>query len=130
MSRCGSESLRRERRYRAAGVESERKNFMKSKNAKTTQASAASLCRSDGEKRKLCMRLHRIEGQIRGIENAVNADAHCIDILRQINSAAGALKGVWLEFLEGHMKHCIANSLKHSDESLVDELIEHLRKAK
>ena len=69
-------------------------------------------------------------GQIRGIENAVNADAHCIDILRQINSAAGALKGVWLEFLEGHMKHCIANSLKHSDESLVDELIEHLRKAK
>ncbi len=88
------------------------------------------ICRTNEQKQRLCARLRRIEGQIRGIERAVNADAECIDILRQINSAAGALKGAWLQFLEDHLKHCITNSLKHKDESLVDELINHLKKAK
>lgn len=87
-------------------------------------------CRTEEEKSKLRARLHRIEGQIRAIEKEVDEDGECIDILRQINSAAGALKGVWLMFLESHLKHCIADSLKHSDESLVDELVEHLKKLK
>lgn len=100
------------------------------KTKQTKQTTYAPHCRTEEEKQKLCARLHRIEGQIRGIENAINVDTPCIDVLRQISSAAGALKGVWLEFLEGHLKHCIANSLAHKDESLVDELIEHLRKAK
>lgn len=88
------------------------------------------ICRTQEEKNRLCARLRRIEGQIRGIEKAINSNAECIDVLRQINSAAGALKGVWLQFLEGHLKHCIANSLKNKDESLVDELVDHLKKAK
>jgi hypothetical protein len=86
--------------------------------------------RSQEEKNRLCTRLHRIEGQLKAVEKAINADADCIEVLRQINSASAALKGVWLQFLEGHLKGCIANSLKKHDESLVDELIEHLKKAK
>lgn len=86
--------------------------------------------RTQEEKQRLCMRLHRIEGQIRGIEKAIIADKECIEVLRQINSASAALKGVWLQFLEGHLKCCIANALTNKDQSLVDELIEHLRKLK
>ena len=86
--------------------------------------------RTPEEKQKLIARLHRISGQIRGIENSINSDIECIEVLRQINSAAGALKGVWLQFLEGHLKGCIASSLVHKDETLVNELIEHLKKAK
>ncbi len=86
--------------------------------------------RTPEEKERLCSRLRRIEGQVRGIQKAINNDTDCIEVLRQINSVSGALKGVWLQFLEGHLKGCIVNSLKHKDESLVNELIEHLRKVK
>ena len=86
--------------------------------------------RTPQQKQRLCARLRRIEGQIRGVEKSVNSNAECIEILRQINSAAGALKGVWLQIMEEHLKGCIAESLKHSDESLVDELVEHIRKLK
>ena len=40
----------------------------------------------------------------------------------------GAVKGVWVCVLESHLKHCIADSLKHSDVSLVDELADYLKK--
>ena len=60
--------------------------------------------RSQEEKNRLCTRLHRIEGQLKAVEKAINADADCIEVLRQINSASAALKGVWLQFLEGHLK--------------------------
>lgn len=86
--------------------------------------------RSPEEKNRLCARLRRIEGQLKAIEKAINTDSQCIEVLRQMNSASAALKGVWLQFLEGHLKGCIADSLQKHDESLVDELIEHLRKAK
>ncbi len=85
-------------------------------------------CRTSEEKKKLITRLKRLEGQMRGLQKMIDADAECIDILRQINSASGALHGVWLEVLSAHMKGCISNALAHKDTKLVDELIEHLRK--
>lgn len=88
------------------------------------------ICRTQEEKSRLCTRLHRIQGQLKAIETAIENDRECMEVLRQMNSAASALKGVWLQFLEGHLKGCISNSLKHRDDSLVDELVEHLRKAK
>lgn len=85
-------------------------------------------CRSENEKQKLTVRLRRIEGQIRALEKSINDDGECIDILRQLNSVSGAVKGVWVCVLESHLKHCIADSLKHSDVSLVDELADYLKK--
>ena len=86
--------------------------------------------RTPQETQRLVARLRRIEGQIRGIEKAAAANAECIEILRQINSASAALKGAWLQIMESHLKGCIASALKRSDESLVDELVEHIRKLK
>ena len=42
-------------------------------------------------------RLRRIEGQVRGLQRMVEADAYCIDILTQISSASRALQAVALE---------------------------------
>ena len=39
------------------------------------------------EKDKLIKRLHRIEGQVRGIERMIEEDRYCIDVLTQINGA-------------------------------------------
>ena len=38
------------------------------------------------QKDALVKRLHRIEGQVRGIERMVDADRYCIDILTQLGA--------------------------------------------
>jgi DNA-binding FrmR family transcriptional regulator len=40
------------------------------------------------DKKGLKKRLHRIEGQVRGIERMVDDDRYCIDILTQVAAVA------------------------------------------
>ena len=87
-------------------------------------------CRDAAEKKTIDTRLRRIEGQIRGIQAMVAEDRECIDILRQISSVSGALHGVWLKIVEDHLKGCISEALVRRDGSLVDELVEYLKKVK
>jgi len=87
-----------------------------------------SLCASDQNKEKLMLRLKKIEGQIRGINSMVEKDKDCMDVLNQVNSAIGALRGVWNKVLEDHLKGCIAKAALNHDERMVDELVEHLKK--
>ena len=56
----------------------------------------------------LLKRLRRIEGQIRGLQRMVEADAYCIDILTQISAATRALEAVALQLLDGHLRHCVS----------------------
>ena len=46
------------------------------------------------DKDALIKRLHRIEGQVRGIEKMVDDDRYCIDILTQIGAVRTALENV------------------------------------
>ncbi|MFA6816723.1 MAG: metal-sensitive transcriptional regulator [Lentisphaeria bacterium] len=89
-----------------------------------------SLCGSDQDKERMKRRLHRIEGQIRGIEKMIDSEAVCIDVLRQINSSIGALRGIWAQVIGDHLKGCITRSIQEKDESLIDELMEHLKQIK
>jgi DNA-binding FrmR family transcriptional regulator len=63
------------------------------------------------DKPKLVTRLHRIEGQVRGIERMIESERYCIDILTQIAAVSTALESVALKLLEGHVNHCIADAL-------------------
>jgi CsoR family transcriptional regulator, copper-sensing transcriptional repressor len=56
-------------------------------------------------------RLRRIEGQVRGLERMVDADAYCIDVLTQIAAATRALQSVALELLDGHLEHCVSTAI-------------------
>src|SRR3954467_12439989 len=58
-------------------------------------------------KDQLLARLRRIEGQIRGIENMVESDRYCIDVLTQISAAQAALDKVALGLLDDHAHHCV-----------------------
>ncbi len=62
-------------------------------------------------KDKLLERLRKVEGQVRGLQRMVGEDKYCIDILTQINSVQGALQGVALGLLDGHVRHCVRESL-------------------
>ena len=60
-------------------------------------------------------RLHRIEGQVRGVERMVDEDRYCIDILTQIGAIKTALESVALQILEDHVKHCVHDALAAGD---------------
>jgi DNA-binding FrmR family transcriptional regulator len=69
------------------------------------------------DKVALVKRLHRIEGQVRGIEKMVEDDRYCIDILTQIAAANTALETVALQILDDHVRHCVAGALASGDEA-------------
>ena len=67
------------------------------------------------DKEALVKRLHRIEGQVRGIERMVEEDRYCIDILTQISAVSTALESVALQILDDHVKHCVAGAFASGD---------------
>jgi DNA-binding FrmR family transcriptional regulator len=69
------------------------------------------------DKEALAKRLHRIEGQVRGIERMVDEDRYCIDILTQIAAVNTALQAVALKILDEHVRHCVAGALTSGDEA-------------
>jgi DNA-binding FrmR family transcriptional regulator len=60
-------------------------------------------------------RLHRIEGQVRGIERMVEEERYCIDILTQIGAVTTALESLAQRLLEDHANHCVAGALAAGD---------------
>jgi CsoR family transcriptional regulator, copper-sensing transcriptional repressor len=68
------------------------------------------------DKPSLVKRLHRIEGQVRGIEKMVEDDRYCIDILTQIGAVTTALESVAYKILDDHVNHCVAHALSSGDD--------------
>jgi CsoR family transcriptional regulator, copper-sensing transcriptional repressor len=73
------------------------------------------------DKDSLRRRLHRIEGQVRGIERMVEDDRYCIDVLTQVGAVKTALESVALELLHDHVTHCVADALASGDEATASE---------
>jgi DNA-binding FrmR family transcriptional regulator len=69
------------------------------------------------DKDALVKRLHRIEGQVRGIEKMVADDRYCIDILTQVSAVSTALDALAFKILDGHVTHCVAGALASGDEA-------------
>ena len=69
------------------------------------------------DKPALIKRLHRIEGQVRGIEKMVDNDRYCIDILNQVAAVNTALESLGLQLLDSHVKHCVAGAFASGDEA-------------
>ncbi len=67
------------------------------------------------DKQALTKRLHRIEGQVRGIERMVEDDRYCIDILTQIGAVNTALESLAFKVLDDHVNHCVADALSSGD---------------
>jgi DNA-binding FrmR family transcriptional regulator len=56
-------------------------------------------------------RLHRIEGQVRGLARMVEDDRYCIDLVTQIAAVRAALRGVEDEVLRDHVAHCVEHAI-------------------
>ena len=84
--------------------------------------------RSEEERRALCNRLSRIEGQIRGIRAMVEDDTYCTDILTQTAAVSAALNAFRSELLAAHIRTCVADDLREGKDEVVDELLDTLKK--
>jgi CsoR family transcriptional regulator, copper-sensing transcriptional repressor len=67
------------------------------------------------DKDSLVRRLHRIEGQVRGIERMVEEDRYCIDVLTQIAAVNTALESLAFKILDDHVNRCVADALASGD---------------
>ena len=65
----------------------------------------------DLSKDQLLARLRRVEGQIRGLQQMVEADRYCIDVLTQISAVTKALQSVAVGMLDDHLRHCVADAV-------------------
>ena len=81
------------------------------------------------DKEALTKRLHRIEGQVRGLERMIEEDRYCIDILTQIAAATTALETVAFKILDEHVNHCVAGALESGDAEVAAEKSRELLEA-
>ena len=81
------------------------------------------------DKQALTKRLHRIEGQVRGIERMVEDDRYCIDVLTQIGAVSTALESLAFRILDDHVNHCVAGALASGDEAAAQEKTAELLEA-
>jgi DNA-binding FrmR family transcriptional regulator len=86
------------------------------------------LCGDD--RSKLIARINRIEGQVRGLKKMVEGDRDCLQVLKQIAAANGALRSLGSMILEDHLKGSVATAIQtHDNESeLISEVIEIFNK--
>jgi len=71
-------------------------------------------------------RLKRIEGQVRGVQNMIEEERYCVDILHATGAAIGALKNVESLILKDHLNACVRDAFtgksKHDKEEKLTEI--------
>ena len=73
-------------------------------------------------------RLSRIEGQVRGLQDMLQKDAYCPDILVQVSAVSAALNSFSKELLASHIRTCVADGIRQGDDEVIDELVCVLQK--
>lgn len=63
------------------------------------------------QKEDLQKRLRRIEGQVRGLQQMVEEDRYCIDVLTQVSAVTKALQSVAIGMFDEHLRHCVADAV-------------------
>ena len=63
-------------------------------------------------KDQIAKRLRRVEGQVRGLQQMIEEDRYCIDILTQISAATKALQAVAIELMGDHLGSCVTEAIE------------------
>jgi len=69
-----------------------------------------------GNKKQLVARVRRIGGQLASLERAIEADEDCGAILQLAASIRGAMQGLTLQLMEGHLKEHVAGTRRRDQE--------------
>lgn len=63
-------------------------------------------------KEKLIRRLKIIEGQVRGLQNLIEKDTYCIDVITQTSAIKQGLSNIEDVLMEDHLGHCVIDQIK------------------
>ena len=74
-------------------------------------------------KDQLLKRLRRVEGQVRGVQNMVEDERYCIDVLTQISAIQAALDKVALGLMDDHARHCVIDGPSELKDDRTEELM-------
>ena len=70
-----------------------------------------------------------MEGQVRGLQQMVDADRYCLDVVQQVSAVTAGLREVSLIVLESHLRAIVADAVKeHDGEAAFTEMLAILRK--
>ena len=68
------------------------------------------------EKTKLIRRLKIIEGQVRGLQEMLEKDVYCIDIITQTSAVKQGLTNIEDKLMESHLGGCLIRQMKNGQE--------------
>ena len=86
--------------------------------------------RDEREQKKLNSRLNRIIGQLKGIQNMIDDNRYCGDILIQIGAVESALQGLGYQILQEHMETCVTEEVKQGNTAIMAEAVELMKRLK
>jgi CsoR family transcriptional regulator, copper-sensing transcriptional repressor len=78
-------------------------------------------------RRRTTLRLRRIEGQVRGLQQMVEDERPCPEVLVQMAAVQEALRGVARELMREHLRHCAADAFRSGPKestAMIDELVD------
>ncbi|MFO0553997.1 MAG: metal-sensing transcriptional repressor, partial [Polyangiaceae bacterium] len=136
LPRTMSESISRSssREKRGQGTDARRQAARPTKKQTTRSASTPrqrgeeAPAQTDRRADDILARLRSVEGHLRGIAQMVEADAHCVDVLRQTRAVRAALSRVDAALLERHLGDALSRSSRATDaaerERIITELVD------
>lgn len=84
--------------------------------------------RTPEEMHRLTVRLNKIKGQIDAVQNMLEQDVYCTDVLIQISAAQGAFNSFTRELLSNHIQSCVVDEIRAGNDEVVEELLDILQK--
>lgn len=79
-------------------------------------------------KQKIIRRLKIIEGQVRGLQDMLEKNAYCIDIITQTSAIKQALSSMEDVLMEDHLNTCVVHQIQKGKGSIAtDEILKVYR---
>lgn len=86
--------------------------------------------RTEQEIKQLTNRLHRMVGQLNGIERMISENRYCGDVLIQIAAVEAALQNFGYLILSDHLKSCVVDEVQDGNIEIMDDVMELVKKLK
>jgi CsoR family transcriptional regulator, copper-sensing transcriptional repressor len=76
-------------------------------------------------RKKLQLRINRIQGQVQAISRMLDEDKYCMDIVTQIAATRSALDSLGRELLADHIESCVLGHGTESEHECASKMTEH-----
>lgn len=86
--------------------------------------------RNKTEIKVLTNRIHRIVGQLHGIESMIEENRYCKDVLIQIAAVEKAVQSLGYMILHDHLESCVREKVKKDDSEVMFEVMDLVKKLK